>query len=501
NWYGSTTVRLWCRDTEGIEKLSNEFKVEAKAVNDPPVVNNPLPNVELFENQTVVSTDLDDPKLAYFTDIDSPKLYYRAELATPSKHGDQVAVDVDSATNELYVSSIGTYGRNIEAIVYCDDAAELLTLSIPELKLIDTYQTFLVNITSLSKSFPPQWLDIELPPILEDEAQMNILKLSEYVTDEDDSVGNLTFGIHSLTQSGYIDIVIDDESFLSILPRDDFDKTAEVTLVVLDDEQNSDQTTLTITMIPFNDQPIVTISEPQNGSIVHGVVDIIGSAYDPENKLAKVEICIGDNNIWSPVTGLSYWTYKLDVSTLTSSKITVKVRAEDVTGSQSLMDSVVLTIYRSNIDSDGDGYTDGPPTDYFPDDPSEWADSDEDGVGDNSDAFPYDSTQWQDSDGDGYGNEQEGFRNKIDAFRFDPTQWSDTDGDGHGDNKHGNNGDYFPTDPDRWEREEESEDESSDKASDKSEKDDLYLIGLIGLIIVVLLTVFIFINYGLKRSM
>jgi hypothetical protein len=51
-----------------------------------------------------------------------------------------------------------------------------------------------------------------------------------------------------------------------------------------------------------------------------------------------------------------------------------------------------ITIY---VD-DGDGYFGS--DDEFPNDPSEWKDSDSDGYGDNSDAFPDDPEKWEDSD-------------------------------------------------------------------------------------------------------
>ena len=37
----------------------------------------------------------------------------------------------------------------------------------------------------------------------------------------------------------------------------------------------------------------------------------------------------------------------------------------------------------------------------FPNDPNEWSDGDDDGVGDNADAFPSDPSETADTDGDG----------------------------------------------------------------------------------------------------
>ncbi|MEQ1567882.1 MAG: thrombospondin type 3 repeat-containing protein [Myxococcota bacterium] len=97
-------------------------------------------------------------------------------------------------------------------------------------------------------------------------------------------------------------------------------------------------------------------------------------------------------------------------------------------------------------DDDNDGVLDG--VDLYPLDPSESADGDGDGVGDNSDfclgddgagdtdldgtcddldALPGDPTETADQDGDGFGD-------NADLFDLDPTEWSDTDLDGVGDN-------------------------------------------------------------------
>ena len=83
-------------------------------------------------------------------------------------------------------------------------------------------------------------------------------------------------------------------------------------------------------------------------------------------------------------------------------------------------------------DSDGDGYSDEGPG---------WT------IFDGADTFPNDGTQWVDTDGDGIGNNNiQGTHYTVnssnllrvnqtgDSFPDDATQWNDTDGDGWGDN-------------------------------------------------------------------
>ena len=494
DWHGSAWARIWCQDSEGIRTVSKEFEVRVTPVDDPPIAYNPFPRVVLRENETRTVVDLDDPDKEYFIDVDSSKLYFRAVLLDPDKHGSKLTLFLDPDTNHLQVSSLTGYGQNIEIKVYCDDSSELLALNPSELELVEASQILLLNITSSTATFPPKWLPMTLSPIPEDQPQEKIMRLTNYVTDPDDAVKNLTFSIHSLSQSGYVDVIIDDSNYLNIYPKNDFDGTAKVTLSVTDDEHNSDLTTFDVKIIPNNDLPVVTIAEPQNGSKVNGQAEIIGSAYDAENALAKVEIRIGDDvdTAWEPVDGLTYWTYDLDVDAYLSTHkganmILVKARAEDATGNRSLLDKSYLFIRKPQEDTDKDTVPNH--IDRFPTNPSEWQDSDDDGVGDNTDLFTRDETQWNDTDGDGYGDNLDG--NTPDLFPYDPTQWSDLDRDGHGDNPWGNQGDHYPNDPGKWEKE-----RSSEAGSENQTEDTTYI--LLGLVLFVALTALVFLNYLIK---
>ncbi len=114
----------------------------------------------------------------------------------------------------------------------------------------------------------------------------------------------------------------------------------------------------------------------------------------------------------------------------------------------------------SSEDSDGDGVYNH--VDAFPNNPTQWEDSDGDWHGDNAageeaDEFPQDASQWSDLDGDGYGENPLG--SEFDEFPDDPTEWNDVDDDGIGDNSDhdsDNDGvnddiDDFPEEPTQWE--------------------------------------------------
>lgn len=88
----------------------------------------------------------------------------------------------------------------------------------------------------------------------------------------------------------------------------------------------------------------------------------------------------------------------------------------DAVGSLALVRFQAFAQRPAKTDADGDGIVD--PGDAFPDNSEEWADNDDDGVGDNAD---------EDDDNDGVNDTE-------DVFPIDPAEWADVDGDGIGDN-------------------------------------------------------------------
>jgi WD40 repeat protein len=130
-----------------------------------------------------------------------------------------------------------------------------------------------------------------------------------------------------------------------------------------------------------------------------------------------------------------------------------------------------IYVWTMNPDIDGDGWLNH--EDAFPEDGTQWNDTDNDGFGDNlggtngdacpdvagtstmdrygcpdtdgdgwsddGDDFPNDVYQWADADGDGYpantnDNRDPNPYGELDYFDDNPTQWADTDLDGYGDN-------------------------------------------------------------------
>ncbi|WP_305844672.1 hypothetical protein [Photobacterium leiognathi] len=144
-----------------------------------------------------------------------------------------------------------------------------------------------------------------------------------------------------------------------------------------------------------------------------------------------------------------------------------------------------------NADKDDDGIIDA--KDVFPEDASEWLDTDSDGIGNNKDTdddddgvvdaddtFPLDSTESVDTDGDNIGNnkdtddDNDGVADVDDALPLDKTESVDTDSDGIGNNKDtdddddgiADTDDAFPLDSS------ESADTDGDKIGNNKDTDD-----------------------------
>ncbi len=129
-------------------------------------------------------------------------------------------------------------------------------------------------------------------------------------------------------------------------------------------------------------------------------------------------------------------------------------------------------------DSDGDGIPDD--SDLFPNDISEWGDSDKDGIGDNKDKDddndgtpdkldykPLDSSEQKDSDGDGVAD-------NSDKFPLNRRESRDMDNDGIGDNSDtDNDNDGFSDDKDEFPYDNSEHcDTDADRLGDNADDDD-----------------------------
>jgi hypothetical protein len=177
-----------------------------------------------------------------------------------------------------------------------------------------------------------------------------------------------------------------------------------------------------------------------------------------------------DDKLWS-----NWEQYNTTSSYTLSSGDGVKIiyfKVKDHLGNiaDSVSDTIILDTTKITVDKDGDGYNDN--LDAFPDDPTEWLDTDGDDIGNNAD---------YDDDNDGIPDkEEDNNRNGIvDESETDPFKW-DTDGDGYGDGD-----DVYPLDNTKWE-----------KMKDKSQ-DNIWpfsVIILITIFIIIIIFTFLFLR-------
>jgi immune inhibitor A len=202
---------------------------------------------------------------------------------------------------------------------------------------------------------------------------------------------------------------------------------------------------------------------------------------------------VGIDYIWYSLDGGS--TYNLYESPFTAplSTNTIMFGARDHIGNNASSTVLLVDVDEFEIDDDFDDDGVKNEVDEFPYDPTEWVDTDGDGIGDNADldddndghldindAFPVNDTEWLDTDNDTIGDntdlddDNDEHPDTDDAFPLDPSEWQDNDNDNIGDNEdpdddndnHMDSEDAFPLDPTEW------KDKDGDGIGDNEDKDD-----------------------------
>ncbi|MEM3342583.1 MAG: Ig-like domain-containing protein [Thermoplasmata archaeon] len=101
-----------------------------------------------------------------------------------------------------------------------------------------------------------------------------------------------------------------------------------------------------------NSPPTVSISSPQNGSKVSGLVVISGTANDTDGNLDIVEVMVGQG-VWMKAGGNTTWNFSVDTKVYPNGPITIQARAVDKCNATSSVDTITLQI--ENIEpSDGE---------------------------------------------------------------------------------------------------------------------------------------------------
>jgi len=80
---------------------------------------------------------------------------------------------------------------------------------------------------------------------------------------------------------------------------------------------------------PQNLPPLLSVTAPANNSQVQGVVNVTGTASDPEGALAWVRVAVGAPSDWVDATGLASWKYQWDTRRLADGLYQIWVEASD----------------------------------------------------------------------------------------------------------------------------------------------------------------------------
>ncbi|MCK5772466.1 MAG: VCBS repeat-containing protein, partial [Thermoplasmata archaeon] len=409
--------------------ISPIFQILVEPVNDVPLrTQESLPTLYAYEgSEETVVLDLADHEL--FKDVDGD---YLSLLPIPDLSGliyeydGSAGFEIDwvRSSNELVVKMdrLSDWNGIVEVTMYATDRVEWNLIKNPRIK-------FLVEVLNVNDEL--SWLTVEDQYVNEDQGEINIVELTQYIVDIDNDIKDLSIVEIEQTNRTFVDFKVapmeDGTHILSFQPIvENWNGWSTITLSATDGEFTR-QTKVNLQVRGINDPPSVEIVRPLENTLVDpGLFSIMGTANDVEG-IQWVEIFWNDD--WITAVGTNSWGITL-IAEGTGSRQegkTILVRAWD--GETYAVTEVSISIDRiveqPDMDFDKDGWFNV--EDDFEYNPSEWVDTDGDGVGDNEDLFPTVKGWIKDSDKDGFADEG------ADTHPYDPMLWNDGDDDGYND--------------------------------------------------------------------
>jgi hypothetical protein len=287
---------------------------------------------------------------------------------------------------------------------------------------------FIVKVLDVNDG--PYWEMIGDLEAVEDIPSMKMVEITQFARDIDTPRSDLEFYVESYTNVSFVTITyertVNNQVYINLEPRaDNWHGMTTVTVSVSDGEY-MDETSFDIRISPVNDIPTIRIVEPvENGRVEPGFFSVVGESSDIEG-IEYVEVYYEGE--WQKAQGLNTWGITLEAIGTDEIQESIPIQARVYDGYTYVYAYTNITIMPRVIIGEDDWDRDGHPNliDAFPFDPSEWADSDGDDVGDNSDPFPFDSQWWSDLDGDTVADQ-------ADTDPEDPELWDDKDRDGRND--------------------------------------------------------------------
>ena len=126
--------------------------------------------------------------------------------------------------------------------------------------------------------------------------------------------------------------------------------TYTVKVEVKDDDDATDADTASVSITRPNQKPTVSITYPEYGSTVSGVVTIQGTAHDSDGSINKVEVEINDEG-WVEAEGKTSWSYDWDTESYENGEYEIRARSYD--GSK-YSDISIVTVNLDNNPEEAD---------------------------------------------------------------------------------------------------------------------------------------------------
>jgi len=235
NWNGSNEVTFTAKDS-GESSGSDTITVTVNPVNDPPVVD-PIPDVSFDEDGSHSEIELDD----YVSDIDNTD----DDITWTFTDSDNIIVYVDIAS-----------GRRANFMALPDwNGSEIITFTAKDPGELSDNYSITVTVNAVNDA-PAVYI---APDVSFDEDSSDTIDLDDYVTDPDNTAAEMTW-----TYTGNTDVTVDIKPTTHVVTfaaPANWNGGETITFTAKDPGELSGSDSVTITVNPVNDPPILdTIS-------------------------------------------------------------------------------------------------------------------------------------------------------------------------------------------------------------------------------------------------
>lgn len=230
NWNGSEDITFTATDPHG-KSDDDTITVTVNPVNDPPVVAE-IPNVGFNEDGSNNSIDLDD----YVSDLDNSD----SEIDWTYTGNTDVTIAIDENNIVTFSASANWHGNENISFTATDPG--------------DQSDSDIVTVTVISVNDPPMVAGV--PDVeFDEDGSDNSIDLDNYVTDPDNDASEMNW-----TYTGDTDVIvsIDENNIVTFSTPANWDGSENITFTATDPGGQDDSDTITVTVNPINDPPVVS---------------------------------------------------------------------------------------------------------------------------------------------------------------------------------------------------------------------------------------------------